>query len=49
MLKHDRTIGFDAVASRAGAWIETQIGAKVEVYVLVASRAGAWIETFWHA
>ena len=35
------------VASRAGAWIETNRAAERWQHERVASRAGAWIETSW--
>ena len=35
------------VAPRAGAWIETASGFRLERSYSVAPRAGAWIET-WH-
>ena len=37
--------GFDLVAPRAGAWIETVSGLLRRSAVFVAPRAGAWIET----
>src|SRR5437763_1005981 len=33
------------VAPRAGAWIETQLGAALATSPPVATRAGAWLET----
>ncbi|CEO88722.1 conserved hypothetical protein [Syntrophaceticus schinkii] len=37
--------GINAVAPRAGAWIETDVPEGVLTITLVAPRAGAWIET----
>ncbi len=38
-------ITIEEVAPRVGAWIETFMGLKFWMNVLVAPRVGAWIET----